>query len=818
MCMDYLESNIFKKTKIYTYLSDKQSEFLGVINSCLNKVTPMLDALPGLYTNYTFHDLNHAYRVCRYMEIISFDNKTENLSINDFDDCELTIMLLSALLHDIGMFYDSSVLAAIKEGTMEHLDEFALNYDGVFSKYKDDQEVIKECVRSCHHLRSRDFIISHLKDVFNDFPSNFVDIIANLCQSHCEDHDFIKGLPIQKRVGSYEINVRYISLLLRLGDALDADHSRVPVFWFINNKIEGFSKKEWEKQLSISNSLEGRFSIDTDNKMEVLFDGSSGSPESYRSFASYINNWVYPEMVFAIEESANWNNKYRIQLSRKINNSIDTIGFEASDLRLNLDYCAITNLLMGENIYGSNKYGLRELIQNSIDGCLTKKEFYKKNNVMSPYVPKILITIDSKNNHFVIEDNGSGMSSEIIRNNFLNIGKSYYMSDSYKKMALNYSPIGKFGIGFLACYLLSNTILLKTRHMKEGITRVFELEKDSNYVVVRDSSNEEMVESGTKIVLCLNEVLEVFKNADIILDFIKTQFYLGDDIILEFDNDGIRNQIQTKIVKDEEIINTQKKFNNTSKENDKVKIISGTNSIFDYKILIEEKDNEVLPITKPSSIYLYDEKANYFKEVESSVLNSAEYLAIKVPEKNFKNGNRKFKKDIAKGKYILLLIEQSESIFGSNFFDDLAKILKKDKNLNVPTFLLNDDILDKIFNVFFCDGNFFETYVSNTRRQGLPNNNLFKKGVLLSASNFINFQSLAKVDIVSYIINVKSDEINLDVSRSKIISGIKLINKELSSIFIDLISKNNQKYKNCIERFTKSNLLIIDRGTRRIIQ
>ena len=70
--------------------------------------------------------------------------------------------------------------------------------------------------------------------------------------------------------------------------------------------------------------------------------------------------------------------------------------FEISDLKLQLDYYAVMKLLMGESIYGNKKFGLRELIQNSVDACKVmmeeadKLEKYQYN----PYIPKVQIIID----------------------------------------------------------------------------------------------------------------------------------------------------------------------------------------------------------------------------------------------------------------------------------------------------------------------------------------------------------------------------------------------------------------------------------------
>ena len=62
---------------------------------------------------------------------------------------------------------------------------------------------------------------------------------------------------------------------------------------------------------------------------------------------------------------------------------IQSKGFSFSDLRLSLDYNAVTNLLMGEHIYGDRKYGLRELIQNYFCSLLSYSIFIGKAYVLA---------------------------------------------------------------------------------------------------------------------------------------------------------------------------------------------------------------------------------------------------------------------------------------------------------------------------------------------------------------------------------------------------------------------------------------------------
>jgi len=81
--------------------------------------------------------------------------------------------------------------------------------------------------------------------------------------------------------------------------------------------------------------------------------------------------------------------------------------------------------------------------------------------------------------HFVIEnkekiaidqkyDNGRGMSIDILKNYFLNVGVSYYVSDDYQFKGYKYLPIGNYGIGFLACFMLSDKVNVITKYYGES--------------------------------------------------------------------------------------------------------------------------------------------------------------------------------------------------------------------------------------------------------------------------------------------------------------------------------------------------------------
>lgn len=140
---------------------------------------------------------------------------------------------------------------------------------------------------------------------------------------------------------------------------------------------------------------------------------------------------------------------------------------------------------MGEHIYGNKKYGLREIIQNSIDACKTMQETAETHSDfrLQKYEPFIRIVIDKDRNQVTILDNGSGMSVDILKKYFLNVGVSYYKSDDYVLQGRKYSPIGYYGIGFLACFMLSDTVEVITRHFEENKVTRIEFEKVVNIYV-----------------------------------------------------------------------------------------------------------------------------------------------------------------------------------------------------------------------------------------------------------------------------------------------------------------------------------------------
>ena len=122
----------------------------------------------------------------------------------------------------------------------------------------------------------------------------------------------------------------------------------------------------------------------------------------------------------------------------------------------------------------------------------------KNNEIIT--IPAEIYIIHSKEKGYVkIKDTGIGMTLDVVKKHFLNVGKSYYKSNEYLFKNHSYKPIGHYGIGFLACFLLSDSVTVKTKFYSNNDINQIELEKYSEYVVTTSQQTPNFF--GTEIVL-----------------------------------------------------------------------------------------------------------------------------------------------------------------------------------------------------------------------------------------------------------------------------------------------------------------------------
>lgn len=514
--------------KVYKYLKDKNSVFFDNINKMIAYTEDTLPSINKVFSNYTSHGVEHSKMTIKYMTDL-IDN------VNDMSDLEITILIYCGLLHDIGMVVTDSEIDLIKVN-MFTLSDY--KYECVYDKYDDECLSLQEIFRPIHGKHSKEHILNFMLDEKNELKSlfcipgktniYFAEEVANICMAHNEEFDWIKlNLTIDDVKGTYHLNTQFIALILRLADLLDIDENRTPAYLYQLLNPQGYSSLEWKQHFIIENS--DKIVLDKNTGLKtIMFYGESKEPEVHRKILKYID-YINSEVKNATSLSENMRElRYLLKIKTTVDNRIRTKTFNFSDFKLSLDYGAVTNLLMGENIYGDKKYGLRELIQNSIDACKLMREEakYIQQFRREPYRPYIRIELDRDRNKVTIADNGIGMSLEILKKYFFSVGVSYYSSDEYKFKGYKYEPIGKYGIGFLSCFMMSEKVAVVTKRFNENKVNQVDMEKQSEYICL--TQMEQTRNQGTDIILDYTQFSKVFYDSDMIKNFISSNFIDND--------------------------------------------------------------------------------------------------------------------------------------------------------------------------------------------------------------------------------------------------------------------------------------------------
>lgn len=426
------------------------------------------------FKTYTLHDETHFCNVMTQMLNLIGDLR-ENLSLS-----ECALLIMSACCHDIGMSIsdeEKEYLRGWPDCMQVYLSRHPADYNIAHQSGEITDTIIQHYVRSEHHRRVRTQLMNVSWPEALGSAISVNELIA-VCESHGEDVQTILKL------GKYssELDLLFCSVLLRLGDILDFDATRAPdsLYGYINlARLDGMenelSRLEWEKHKASRG-----FSFVKGEHPELLYRAECTNIQVEQAISSYLE-WTDQElsnsrkMVSYME--ARWKS---LEIPAKVERQITAKGYLSGDYRFTLDQKGVLDLLIGRNLYSDPAVFVRELLQNAIDAVRTRKQLDK--NLSRNWKPQINIRtwVDTEGCYwFRIEDNGIGMTEEMIRESFLKIGRSYYRSDQFQADRIRseadegYQPISRFGIGILSCFMSDsqNTCVeVTTKHFMENGT------------------------------------------------------------------------------------------------------------------------------------------------------------------------------------------------------------------------------------------------------------------------------------------------------------------------------------------------------------
>jgi molecular chaperone HtpG len=484
----------------------------------------------GIFDTYTNHDISHIDEMLKILDWLIPDN-TKNI----MTPADWLMTVLSIYFHDLGMLvskqeyelrqtsgfpeYRNNVLfsgdkgkdyqAQIKNLSPDMAERFLYQE---FVRYK-HAERIRAWVtgKAPDHLGITHNVMSEVDTLLQPLALLFRRDLALICESHhLDDLNNLKKYKISQPYGNSDaetVNLQYVAILMRTADLLHITSDRTPSITFrVISPADPLSQEEWAKQMAVTR-VRPQIGRNRDGNLDEAAPRDTIEVHAYftkeSGFFGLTSYLIYAESQ--IRKCYDWV-KMATQLERShyqfpwrgiSSSNIETAGFLQDTFEFKLDQEKILDLLTGHTLYNDTKIVLRELVQNAFDAVRLQYLNDSENNIRD--YGRVDIYWDSKKRILTVEDNGTGMTQNIIERHLLNVGSSRYQDADFKKQYPDFSPISRFGIGVLSAFMLADTIEIITCHPDDEEARQLSLRSVHGRYLIRllDKQNDEIAKRLT---------------------------------------------------------------------------------------------------------------------------------------------------------------------------------------------------------------------------------------------------------------------------------------------------------------------------------
>ncbi len=558
------------KTALFAFIKKGNPQYYGKLLELRTAVKGWLTYIPQTFGHYTRHTIEHSDEIVAQVSKLLF-KPTGKTSVVKLTPTEAYILAASAYLHDAGMVVADDEKAKIlqsddwkswttKGGGSERWAKVEAFRDGEEPPDKNTRyfladvqvrHLIAEFVRPDHHLRAAEVIAQHEVDLglFAFGDPMLREAIADTCVGHgLRTHELEDGdrYPDVCQIQGEDVNLRFVAIMLRLGDLLDMTYDRACP-WLMNAAcpMPPTSYAHWTQYQRITRRLTSPDRISITAKCKTQ--------EEHRVLQDWCQ-WIVDEVSHArtLMATAGRHGNWKLPEAR-IDGPSPTIIIKAakgakyfwSEWKLELDNDVIFKRLIYD-VYDSPETFIRELIQNALDA--TRCQMYadlKADGVEPPtyptevaeetrqrYAVKVTLSeVDVPNELsgkvetkqvLTVEDCGLGMDQDVIERYFLQIGRTYYDTEDFRTQ-FGFVPTSRFGLGFLSVFAVSDHVVVETFKPSSGKRPLrLTLTGPRNYLLTETGDQETC---GTRISVTLREPLrkrgEVLSLGEVVSDWCK---------------------------------------------------------------------------------------------------------------------------------------------------------------------------------------------------------------------------------------------------------------------------------------------------------
>jgi molecular chaperone HtpG len=500
-----------RKTNLMLFLNDRDPLLWGKVVELRDRISDWLSYIPETFPHYTRHTVVHSDAIISQLSKLLFQEEESVQPVIKLSGMEAYILAVASYMHDTGMVVSNAEKQKILESEgwrewvsqegiggrrwreIEALRKGPIPAESAVRNFLADLEtrfLMAEFIRRTHHFRAQVFMTQlseHLPQFAFQDPM-LMRAIANVCiahglpQSELQDRD---RYPDRTDIQEQQVNLRFLAILLRLGDLLDLSTDRAcSLLLNAACPLPAESLAHWSQYKRIVRRLT------SPDRIEIV--AQCETQEEHRALKDWCE-WIVQEIRNAAVTMA------RSERHRDWQPPIATIdcseatiriepapnaSYIPSNWRFELDEDMVFRRLI-HDLYVEPKSFVRELIQNALDA--TRCQMYldlrdeSEETPDSPtQVPEVrrqrypvklaLSTIDvisplsgevEKRQVLAFEDVGIGMDREILQRYLLQIGRSYYTTYDFQKN-FKFVPTSRFGTGFLSVFNVSDHISIET--------------------------------------------------------------------------------------------------------------------------------------------------------------------------------------------------------------------------------------------------------------------------------------------------------------------------------------------------------------------
>ena len=473
---------------------EEQQFFRTQLLSIRDRAAHLVSRISADLPYMTVHDISHLDALWDTASIVS----KEAVCLNP---AEAFVFGTSIFLHDAGMS-----LAAYPEGRTEVMKtiawsdtvaHFVLSEEerGANTIDPDNlsesnyQQILLEVLRRLHAeqaevlagqaWRSADGENLYLIED-SDLRNFYGPTIGQIAHSHWwsvhkVENEFSGNLGALASRTRSQIDCVKLACLLRVADALHLDSRRAPRFLRAITNPSGTSSLHWSFQERLA-----RPHVEQD---AVVF--TTGQPFEREDAEAW---WLAYDTLNAVDQELRdvdrllQNSDRKVLNARRVKGSespeilsqtVKTRSWRPVDTRLRVsDVPHIIKNLGGSKLYGDDPtIALRELIQNAADAVKARRKLQNRPANWG----EIIVSLVEREEKFwlIVEDNGIGMSEQVLTGPLLDFGTSFWRSSMAMEefpglMASGMRSIGKFGVGFFAVFMLGPIVRIYSRRFDKG--------------------------------------------------------------------------------------------------------------------------------------------------------------------------------------------------------------------------------------------------------------------------------------------------------------------------------------------------------------